>query len=79
VKIMGEMMEARAEVETIGGYSAHADRSELRNWVRRIGGPVKRAFVVHGEEPGRQAMAKILKEEGVGTVVLPELGQGFEL
>jgi metallo-beta-lactamase family protein len=79
VKIMGEMVEARAEVETIGGYSAHADRSELRDWVRRIGGPVKRAFVVHGEEPARQAMAKILREEGVGTVVLPELGQGFEL
>jgi metallo-beta-lactamase family protein len=79
VKIMGEMVEARAEVETIGGYSAHADRSELRDWVRHIGGPVKRAFVVHGEEPARQAMAKILKEEGVGTVVLPELGQGFEL
>ncbi|HET9294016.1 MAG TPA: MBL fold metallo-hydrolase RNA specificity domain-containing protein, partial [Gemmatimonadales bacterium] len=79
VKIMGEMVEARAEVETIGGYSAHADRSELRDWVRRIGGPVKRAFVVHGEEPARQAMAKILQEEGVGTVVLPELGQGFEL
>jgi len=79
VKIFGEMFPVAAEVETIGGYSAHADRNELREWVRKIGGPVKRAFVVHGETPAREAMAKILKEEGVKDVVLPALGQGFDL
>ena len=79
MKIFGEMFPVAAEVETIGGYSAHADRNELREWVRKIGGPVKRAFVVHGETPAREAMAKILKEEGVKDVVLPALGQGFDL
>jgi metallo-beta-lactamase family protein len=68
-----------AEIETIGGYSAHADRTELREWVRKIGGPVKRAFVVHGENPAREAMGKILAEEGVQSVVLPDLGQEFDL
>jgi len=79
VRIFGEMYAVAAEVETIGGYSAHADRTELREWVRKIGGPVRRAFVVHGEEAGREAMAKILRDEGVGEVVLPALGQGFDL
>ena len=79
VKIFGEMYPVAAEIETIGGYSAHADRTELRDWVRKIGGPVKRAFVVHGENPAREAMAKILTEEGVKSVVLPDLGQGFDL
>ncbi len=79
VKIFGDMYPVAAEIETIGGYSAHADRNELRQWVRKIGGPVKRAFVVHGETPAREAMAKILKEEGVADVVLPALGQGFDL
>ncbi len=79
VKIFGEMYPVGAEVETIGGYSAHADRTELRQWVRKIGVPVKRAFVVHGEAPAREAMATILKEEGVGRVELPELGQGYDL
>ncbi|HSB53776.1 MAG TPA: MBL fold metallo-hydrolase, partial [Gemmatimonadales bacterium] len=32
-KIFGEEVQLRAEVETIGGYSAHADRDELRAWV----------------------------------------------
>jgi len=79
VRIFGEMYAVAADVETIGGYSAHADRTELREWVRKIGGPVRRAFVVHGEEAGRDAMAKILRDEGVGEVVLPALGQGFDL
>lgn len=79
VKVYGEMVALAAEVETIGGYSAHADRSELRAWVRRLGGPVKRAFVVHGEEPARQAMAEILRGEGVGEVVLPAMGESFRL
>jgi metallo-beta-lactamase family protein len=79
VKIFGELRDARAEVETISGYSAHADRTELRAWVRALGGPVKRAFVVHGEAAPAAAMAEILKEEGVRQTVIPELGESFDL
>ncbi len=79
VRIFGEMHDVRAEVESIGGYSAHADRKELRAWIRMLGGPIRRAFVVHGESGPAAAMAQILKEEGVGEVVIPQLGQSFEL
>jgi len=79
VKIMGQDYQRRAEVETIGGYSAHADRAELRAWVRRLGGPIRRAFVVHGETPALAAMAAILREEGVREVIQPKHGEAFEL
>ncbi len=79
VKIFGELLPRRAEIETIGGYSAHADCDELRGWVRRLGGTVRRAFVVHGEPSGAEAMARILKEEGVRRVVIPKLGEAFDL
>jgi metallo-beta-lactamase family protein len=79
VKIFGEMVTRRAEVETIGGYSAHADKHELRAWVKALGGPVKRAFVVHGESGPAEAMAVILKESGVGEVTIPRLGESFVL
>ncbi len=78
-RIFGDEIEVRAEVDTIAGYSAHADRNELRTWIRRLGGPVRRAFVVHGEPDAAQAMAKILREEGVRQVDVPRLGQSFEL
>lgn len=79
VKIFGDMYDVRAEVESIEGYSAHADRTELRAWVKMLGGPVRRAFVVHGEPGPAAAMAEILREEGVGDVVVPQMGQSFEL
>jgi len=79
VKILGEEYVLKAEIETIGGYSAHADRTELRAWVRRIGGPIRRAFCVHGEPDQLQAMAGILREEGVDEVVVPKHGESFSL
>lgn len=79
VRVFGEDVTVRAEVETIGGYSAHADRSELRRWVRELGGPIKRAFVVHGETSAREAMGELLRSEGVAEVVLPAQGDSFRL
>src|SRR5688500_3268014 len=79
VRIFGEETRIRAEVETIGGYSAHADRTELRAWVKGIGAPVKRAFCVHGEAPALEAMAAILRDEGVRDVRIPAHGESFEL
>jgi metallo-beta-lactamase family protein len=81
-RIFGDEHPIRAEVETIGGYSAHADRNELRAWVRRLrrlGGPVRRAFCVHGEDSALSAMAAILEAEGVREVHVPKHGESFDL
>ncbi len=79
VRIFGEETALKAEVQTIGGYSAHADRTELRAWVKKLGGPVKRAFCVHGEEGALQAMAGILRSEGIPDVRVPKHGESFTL
>ena len=79
VRIFGQDVERHAEVATLEGYSAHADRNELRDWVRRMGGPINRAFVVHGEPAATEAMATLLRHEGVGEVVVPKHGESFEL
>ena len=68
-----------AEVESIDGLSAHADRNELLSWVRRLGGPIRRAFVVHGEPPALEAMAQALREAGVRDVRVPRHGESFDL
>jgi len=79
VRIFGEMVPCRAEVATIGGYSGHADRNELRQWVTGLGEIPKRAFTVHGETEQLQAMADLLRGLGVKQVDVPALGQPFEL
>jgi metallo-beta-lactamase family protein len=79
VRIFGEDVAVRAEVQSLDGYSAHADRSELLAWVRRLGGPIRRAFVVHGEAPALEAMATALREAGVRDVRVPQHGESFDL
>jgi metallo-beta-lactamase family protein len=79
IRIFGEMVERRAEVETITGLSAHAGRSELQAWVRALDGPVERAFVVHGEAGPALAMARLLEETGVREVIVPRHGESFAL
>ena len=79
VRIFGDPHSIRAEVVTISGYSAHAGRTELRRWIRQLGGPIRRAFVVHAEPGPAAAMAALLREEGVSEVTIPGLGDSFDL
>ena len=73
VRIFGEEYQLRAEVEVINGYSAHADRGELLDYVRPLNsGRLKQVFVVHGEEEASLALADGLRELGVPDAVVPE-------
>ena len=79
VKIFGRKYPLRARVETINGYSAHADRDELLAWVRPIAGDLRRAFVVHGDPDPAAALADGLRHLGVRQVSVPARGDTFPL
>jgi metallo-beta-lactamase family protein len=79
IRIYGAEQEIAAEITKINGYSAHADRDELRRWIRDLGGPVRRAFCVHGEPKALEGMKAILLEEGVEEVHIPEHGETVRL
>jgi len=78
VRIFGDPVDVRAEIQMIAGYSAHGDREDLGAWVKGLGELPARAFCVHGEA-GLQPMAKLLDEAGIGRVDVPSLGQSFDL
>lgn len=78
VRILGQTVPVHAEIAEISGYSAHGDRNDLGAWVRGLGPTPKRAFVVHGEA-GLEAMAELLKAQGVRDVTIPALHQSFEI
>lgn len=79
VPILGEMVPLRAQVETINGYSAHADRQGLLAWVRAVRGErLRRVFVVHGEPDASQALADGLNELGLDAYV-PQPGEKVRL
>ena len=79
VRIFGEWYPVRARVETIEGFSAHADLDELVEWFGLLGGPPKQTFVVHGEEDASLNLSHTLKERFDAAVTVPELGQTVDL
>ncbi len=61
VKIFRENVAVRAKVFTIGGFSAHADQTDLLEWVSHFESN-PRVFVVHGEATASEALAKEIQE-----------------
>lgn len=62
IKIYGEDIIAKAKVYTINGFSAHADQSELIEWIRPIDG-LKNVCLIHGETDKMEIFAKAIKDE----------------
>ena len=77
VAINGETVERHAKIEAMPAYSGYADGEEMRGWLRALGGPIKRAFVVHGDDLSVAMMVTILREEGVRDVIVPRRGESF--
>ena len=77
IKVLGEEIELRASVEVLNGYSAHADRTELANWlgaVRKTSPALKKVYLVHGEPEAQEALAAQLTATGL-TVNSPQSGK----
>jgi len=67
LKIFGEEVPLRAQVEVINGYSAHADRRELTKWidaVRAQSPELERVHLVHGEPEAQSALTVSLQAKG---------------
>ncbi len=50
IKIFGEEIAVKAQIHTLGGFSAHADQKELLEWLGNFTNPRLKIFVVHGDE-----------------------------
>ncbi len=80
VRIYDVEFEVKAQVEVLTGFSGHADRDGLLNFVRVMGKRPQHTFIVHGEEEASQSFAKDLRSElGLANVVIPESLQTFEV
>ena len=63
VKLFGETIEVRARIESLKGISGHADLDGLLKWVEGFKKPLKRVFVVHGEDTVTEEFAQTVEEK----------------
>ena len=75
VRIFGEELAVRAEIHTIGGLSAHADRDALLGWLGRFKKPPQRTFIVHGEAETAAIFADAVRALGWPGVSVPDAGE----
>jgi len=61
VELDGERYTIRARVETIGGYSAHADQQGLVNFVKGMRHKPREIRLVHGDKGAKQALKEALQ------------------
>jgi metallo-beta-lactamase family protein len=67
LKMFGEQIPLRARVEILNGYSAHAGRAELAQWIDQVrakSAKTPRVWLVHGEHEAQQVMADSMRQRG---------------
>jgi metallo-beta-lactamase family protein len=80
VRIFGEPHPLRAHVEVMNAYSAHADQSELVEFVSHLDRDrLEKIFLVHGDPAGQPPLADALVAAGYKRPVAPTRGESFEL
>jgi metallo-beta-lactamase family protein len=79
VKIYGKYYNVKAEIYNLTALSAHADQSELIDWLSNLEYKPKKVFIVHGEPHSADAFRVKLKDTFGWDCILPELYEMFEL
>lgn len=79
VRILKQWTPVRCRVAKIGGFSAHADYSEVLRWLEGMQNVPSRTFLTHGEPEAANAMAGHIKERFGWNVHVPQYGERVEL
>lgn len=75
VRIMGEEIAVKAQVHTIGGFSAHADQDDLLTWLDATG--KAKIWLVHGEVNVMETFLGVLEGRGREADIVPK-GEGVD-
>lgn len=78
LRIYGQEVDIRCRVEQINGLSAHADYSELLDWLKPLT-PPQQTFITHGEPVASDGLRQKLERQLGWNVAIPEQGDEFEL
>ena len=63
VTLFGEKVKVNAEIHNLEGFSGHADRDGLLEWLKGFRKEPKRIFLVHGEPEAKESFAETVEKE----------------
>lgn len=74
IRLFGEDVVVKSRIETLNGFSAHADQQELIDWLLAIQGK-PRVMLIHGELNALDALSLKLWKEQKRATEIPYIGQ----
>ncbi|MBI3829584.1 MAG: MBL fold metallo-hydrolase [Planctomycetes bacterium] len=78
VRVFGQERSVNAEVVVLNGFSGHAGRTELADFLDRSR-PAGPLFLVHGDETRTMAFQEFLKPRGYPDVRIPNVGDEYKV
>lgn len=72
IKIHGTMWPVRAQIEVLHNMSAHADYSEILEWLENFDRPPRRTFITHGEPEAASSLRMKIEDRLGWSVTVPE-------
>lgn len=79
IRIFGQDVPVNCHIEQIDGLSAHADMTELFDWLSGFEESPKMTFVVHGENESATYMAAKIRHSLGWNATVPQYLESFEL
>ena len=80
VRISGKDVKVRAQIHRIDSYSAHADQTELLEWIEQREPIPGSLFLDHGEREAIEELRRQAQKRNLArTIVVPEIGETYEL
>ena len=80
VRISGQDIDVRAQIRRIDSYSAHADQTELLDWIKARSPVSGSLFLAHGEPEAVAALAELVREVDPSlSIITPAMGEGYLL
>jgi len=79
VRIYGEEVPLKAQVHTMGGFSAHAGQKDLLAWFDALAPSKPRVILIHGEDGPRQTLADLIQQRHGLKSTLPAMKDTIEL
>lgn len=75
--IMEDMVDVKAEIYYLDGFSSHADQNELMWWLKGFQKKPKKIFVVHGEKNESESLSERITREIDFEPHIPAIGETF--
>ena len=79
VMMFGEEVPVRASIHTMGGFSAHADQTDLLHWFSAVAPSRPRTIITHGEDRAREVFSNLIHSRFGLQPERPLLGDVIEI